>query len=149
MGEDDPRGPGAPRKLTPEVRAELLKVLAEGQYRKHACLIVGVSTQTLANEMKRDAEFKRAVCAAEMKATRTAVKTITKASKKDWKAALAFLGRKHPEWVARPRELPKVGGRDIKDVLAEMMLKLGVTSDVPEALKVPQASPDPPDEVLG
>lgn len=123
------RGPGRPAKLDDARRALLLKLLKQGQYRKHACALAGIHTNTLITTMRSDPAFKAAVQKAELASIAGAVQCFSGAANKHWKAAKAFLALKDPErWAETRQGLP--GG--------------GTGSEVVDAILAKLSRPDPP-----
>jgi hypothetical protein len=135
------RGPGRPAKLDDARKKILLKLLAEGQYRKHACALAGVHPNTLITTMRADPAFKEAVQKAEVQAVAAAVRCMSRFAKKDWKAAKAFLAAKDPARWSEARQEP--AGAGVKsEVVDALLAKLSQPDAPPAALPPPGGPPD-------
>ena len=109
-----------PTKLTPEVRERIEKAIRAGSYAQVAARSAGISSSTYYRWLERGAEEKRgiyrdfadAVEQAEADAEVHAAAVIRKAMSDDWRAALAYLERRHPErWRRREKlELAREDG---------------------------------------
>ena len=124
------RGPGRPRKLTAEARRMLLTFLCGSLSRADACKLVGVTLQTLTNEIKRDPAFKLEVHRAELSGKAQAAALVTQAAAADPKIALEYLQRKWPdEWGKRTRVKLEgtVPAADGAAVVKQLLAKLGMT----------------------
>jgi hypothetical protein len=135
------RKPGRPRSLSPEARNALLSFLTNSLSRADGCKLLGISKQTLRNEMKRDPAFKLDVHRAELQGKLGAAACVTSAAQTDAKIAIEYLQRKWPdEWGKRTRVkiegTPELkGGRA---AAAELMAKLGT---IDESRAPAEASP--------
>jgi hypothetical protein len=95
-------------KLTPDLHAEIVRLLEGGNYRRHAAAAAGIDERTIRNWIKwgtGDAarepfkSFARDVFRAENTAIADNVLSVQKAAADDWRAASWFLARKAPgEW---------------------------------------------------
>lgn len=95
-------------KLTPELHAEIIRLLTGGNYRRHAAAAAGIDERTIRNWIawgtgpKAREPFKSFaidVFKAENSAIADNVVNVQKAAKEDWRAATWFLSRKAPgEW---------------------------------------------------
>jgi len=130
------RRPGRPRSLDTARRKLLLKLLSQGNFRKHALLMIGVGSDALRRAMRDEPEFKAAVQSAELTATRNAVACFTRAAMRDWKAAVEFLRRKCPEWGIKDTAAPlkiSVGTGGREDELLAKLLAPGVQHEAPQS----------------
>lgn len=92
------------RKLTPALQAELVKVLAIGNYVETACRYVGLKPATFWDWMKKGQdegsgvywEFREAMLRAEAQAEVAAIASVRRHFDRDPRAALEFLARKYP-----------------------------------------------------
>lgn len=110
---------GRPTKLTPELQAEICKVLAAGNYLETACAYVGLSRITVRTWMKAGArqkkghyrEFLNAIKKAMAQAELSDVATIKAAAKDQWQAAAWRLERKnYKRWGRKDRQ--ELTGKD-------------------------------------
>jgi hypothetical protein len=98
-------------KLTPAVQARIVELVAAGNYFAVACRAAGISQET-GNEWMargegrhhdrgdpdgRHARFARSVREAEAEAERYAVEALRNGFDKDFRAAVEYLKRKHPD----------------------------------------------------
>src|SRR5262245_23417826 len=98
-----------PTKLTPELREQIVQALRAGNYAEAACQAAGISASTYYRWMARGEqepgvyrEFRVAVLQAEAVAEVHAVAIVRRAMGEDWRAALAYLERRHPNrWRRR------------------------------------------------
>lgn len=96
-------------KLTEETKARLVDMLSKGVYLSHAAGALGVNRRTIAIWIKRGHDEKEAgksnkytalvdaVETAKAKGAAAMTEVITRAAKRDWKAAAWYLERVHPE----------------------------------------------------
>jgi transposase len=100
---------GRPDKLTDELKARLLEAVRAGVPVEVAAEYAGISRSTyyrwlsLAEEDDRFRAFRDEVRTAEAEAEVHATATLRKAMGDDWRAALAYLERRHPERWGRRR----------------------------------------------
>jgi hypothetical protein len=125
-----PRKPGRPRAFSAEAKAALLGFLCAAMSRADACKMLGISEQTLRNEIKSDEAFKRDVWRAELDGKLKASACVTSAVAVDPKIALQFLERKYPkEWGKRRLTVLELSdGGKVKSgvaVAAELLARLG------------------------
>ena len=93
-----------PTKLTDAVQARIVQAVRSGCYAEVACRSAGISPSTYYRWLQKGegersglyAEFAAAVHLADAEAEVYAVATIRQAMPTDWRAALAFLERRHP-----------------------------------------------------
>ena len=106
---------GRRSKLTPQLQAELVNLIAAGNYDATAASAVGISSSTFYRWLEqgerassgRYREFWEAVTRARARAEVEAVSVLkTAAQSGDWRAAVEWLARKHPDrWGrAKPRQ---------------------------------------------
>jgi len=127
----------------------LLTFLCGSLSRTDACKMVGITLQTLTNEIKRDPAWKLEVHRAELSGKAQASALVTQAAANDPKIAIEYLQRKWPdEWGKRTRV--KLEGNtpaaDGAAVVKQLLAKLGITgaaSDVAPAVAaaVPAGEP--------
>ncbi len=126
---------GRPTKLTPEVHERIVQAVKAGNYVQSACRFAGVSTSTYYRWLDRASEepgsayarFRYGVEKAEAEAEVYAVAIIRKAMPGDWRAALAFLERRHPRrW--RPQSQTELVGRDGGPIQTEQHVDLSKLS---------------------
>jgi hypothetical protein len=100
-----------PTKLTGEVTERIVQAIRAGNYAEAACQAAGVGTSTFYRWMARGVAepaseygaFREQVLRAEGEAEVHAVAIIRRAMAEDWRAALAYLERRHANrW--RPRQ---------------------------------------------
>jgi len=108
-----------PSKLTDEVTERVVQAVRAGNYAEAACQSAGISSSTYYRWMSRGdqdpgsdyARFREAVLRAEAEAEVYAVAIIRRAMGDDWRAAVAYLERRHPtRW--RTRHQTELVGRD-------------------------------------
>lgn len=98
-------------KFTSRRRSAILRKMREGHYAKTAAQTSGITEQTLYNWLKKGedpenypehAAFLEAYRKAEATAEDNAIKAIQDAYPHDWRAAMTYLERRHPErWAKR------------------------------------------------
>lgn len=103
------RSAGRPTKWTPERTQRLLTALGEGNTRRTACALAGLSEDTFGRRMLSHADFAAQVTQKEAEAEAKAVATVLRASRETWQAAAWWLERKHG-WVRRLEHTGKDGG---------------------------------------
>lgn len=121
------KSPGRPTKLTPEVQERILSAIRAGNYSRVAAEYAGISERTFYGWLRRGQQAKTGVhrdfwCAvqqAEREAEVRAVAMIQKNMDSNWRAALAFLERKHPSrWGRKDRLSVEIEPRQ---ALAELL----------------------------
>jgi transposase len=93
-----------PTKLTPELQERIVKAVRAGNYAEAAARANGISASTYYRWLQRGAlndsgayrDFGEAVRQAEAEAEVHAVAILRRAMGEDWRAALAYLERRHP-----------------------------------------------------
>jgi len=93
-----------PTKLTPAVSERIVQALRAGNYAEPACRSAGISASTYYRWLERGEteadgiyhEFSEAIRQAEADAEVHAVALLRRAMPNDWRAALAYLERRHP-----------------------------------------------------
>jgi len=108
---------GRKTKLTPELQEQIVRYIEAGNYAKVACQAVGISEKTyykwkrqgkeaeykleegkkLTNKENELSQLSQSIRQAEARGEVRNVTTIQIAAKKDWRAALEMLARKHPK----------------------------------------------------
>ena len=97
-------------KFTPRRRSAIVRKMREGHFAKTAAETSGVSEQTLYVWLKKGedpdrypehAAFLEAYRKAEATAEERAIRAIQAAFPEDWRAAMTYLERRHPERWAR------------------------------------------------
>jgi hypothetical protein len=101
-----PRGRGRPTRFTAETRETLLTSLAAGATRKDACAIVGLGYSTFMSWMQQGAagdgeygDFALRVKQVEATFVVTLCHLWTRATRTDWRAAMALLERRYREAI--------------------------------------------------
>jgi hypothetical protein len=116
---------GRPEKLTDEVRRRLVEAVRAGCPREVAAKYAGISRSTLhrwlspSNKEERFRELQEELKQAEAEAEFYAIATLRRAMADDWRAALAYLERRHPaRWGRRwaPGAGSGEGGLQAKEV---------------------------------
>lgn len=108
-----------PTKLTPELHERIVNLIKAGNYDETAIAVVGVSTNTFYEFMKKGKEpgrnkhtrFFTAVEKAKAWSEARDVSIITKNTEKDWRVAAWKLERKHPKRWSRQRKEFKPPGK--------------------------------------
>lgn len=93
-----------PSKLSAEVTDRVVQAVRAGNYADAACQAAGISPSTYYRWMSRGAQepgsayatFRDAVLRAEAEAEVYAVAILRRAMGEDWRAAMAYLERRHP-----------------------------------------------------
>jgi hypothetical protein len=107
-----------PSKLSPEVTERIVQAIRAGNYAEAACQSAGIGTSTFYRWMAQGAKepasefavFRDEVVRAEAEAEVHAVAIMRRAMGGDWRAALAYLERRHAaRW--RPRHQTEIVGR--------------------------------------
>src|SRR5438046_4172454 len=95
------RSPGRPSRLSPEVLTRLFDALQMGNYRNVAAVYAGISEPTfhrwMADPRPEFREFRAVVEQAEAEAEVTVVANLVETSKRDYRAAIAWLERRAPD----------------------------------------------------
>jgi hypothetical protein len=108
-----------PTKLTSDLSDQVVLAMRAGNYAEAACQSVGIGTSTYYRWMARGAQepgsdfaaFRDAVLRAEAEAEVHAVAILRRAMPDDWRAAIAYLERRHPSrW--RSRHQTELVGKD-------------------------------------
>jgi transposase len=108
-----------PSKLSVEVTERVVQAIRAGNYPEAACQAAGISPSTYYRWISRGdqepgsahAAFREAVVRAEAEAEVHAVAIVRRAMGEDWRAAIAYLERRHPtRW--RTRHQTELVGRD-------------------------------------
>jgi hypothetical protein len=125
-----------PIKLSEEVTGQIVTAIRAGNYAEAACQAAGISTSTYYRWMTRGAQepgspfarFRDAVLRAEGEAEVHAVAIIRRAMPDDWRAAVTYLERRHPQrW--RHRQQTELVGADGAPLHATASLDLSRLSD--------------------
>ena len=124
------RSAGRPTKLTPEIQAEIVGYIADGNYREVAAQAAGLPRTTLyrwLSEGKKQAkgiykEFMDAILKAEQDAEINAVKRIMEAGARDPDHLKWWLERKCPDRWGRERDRQRI--RDLELSLKEVEKRL-------------------------
>jgi hypothetical protein len=100
-------------KYTPELVRQICEILAEGNPRRTACVLAGVSEETFYTWLRAKPEFSEAIKKAEEEAIRRNVGIVQSAAREHWQAAAWWLERKAPdEFGQRSRQTVEVTGPD-------------------------------------
>jgi transposase len=125
-----------PTKLTPETRDRILQALRAGNHAEAACRAAGIATSTSYSWLDRGERepdalygaFAEAVRRAEAEAEVHAVAVVRRAMADDWRAALAYLERRHPaRW--RRQQVTELVGADGGPIRSASELDLTKLSD--------------------
>lgn len=131
---------GRPTKLTEKVREQIVSAVREGCYQDVAARAAGIAPSTFYNWKargeeggKRNAiyvEFLDELTRAEAEAEQLAVHVWRKAFGNDWRAAMEYLARRHPEnWTRRENVKVEHGGsvkvEGVESEIEDLMAKLG------------------------
>ncbi len=115
-----------PTKLTPETQERILKAVRAGNYAEASARSAGIAPSTLYRWLERGSletegahrEFHDAVRRAEAEAEVHAVAVVRRAMSEDWRAAMAYLERRHPSrW--RRQTSTELTGKDGGPIRAE------------------------------
>jgi hypothetical protein len=116
-----------PSKFSEEVTERIVQAMRAGNYADAACQAAGIGTSTFYRWMSLGAAepasehgaFREQVLRAEAEAEVHAVAIIRRAMAEDWRAALAYLERRHAaRW--RPRQQTEVIARTAPDVSLDL-----------------------------
>ena len=108
-------------KFTSRRKSAILRKMREGHYAKTAAETSGITEQTLYNWLKKGedadqypehAAFLEAYRRAEATAEERAIKAIQDAYPNDWRAAMTYLERRHPERWARRQHVDVTSERE-------------------------------------
>lgn len=117
-----------PSKLTPEVQAKLVEVIAGGGYYDVACQEAGIEYRTFRNWMVRGKkeeggeyfQFFHAIKKAEAEHETKCLKRWDAQMDTNWQAIATFLERRHPErWSKDRLELKKIV-KELQDTRKEI-----------------------------
>jgi hypothetical protein len=113
-------------KFTSRRRSAILRKMREGHYAKTAAETSGITEQTLYNWLKKGAApeqypehaaFLEAYRKAEATAEEKAIKAIQAAFPDDWRAAMTYLERRHPDrWAKRQNVDVTSSGESIRTI---------------------------------
>ena len=107
---DGKRDTGRPTKFTPEITTQLLAVVAQGNWRKTACAVVGIDAVTLwqwIQKGKAEAsgpyrDFLHELIRVEGGAEKKVVDDWVRQSRTDWRAGAAFLALRYKSRWGQP-----------------------------------------------
>lgn len=102
--------PGCPSKRTPERRKKILDLLREGNTKKTAFTLAGISSDTFARWRNDDEQFALECQQAEEEAVARHVGIVYSAANKTWQAAAWWLERRRPEDFKLRSETEHAGG---------------------------------------
>jgi transposase len=127
-----------PTKLDPERQKRILDAIRAGSYAEPACRAAGIAESTFYRWLQRGeaegrgvyADFAQAVRRAEAEAEVNAVEFVEAQMHKDWRAAIAFLERRHPSRWRRQTsaEISGPGGGPI-ETRAKSTVDLSLLTD--------------------
>jgi hypothetical protein len=113
-------------RFTSRRKSAILRKMREGHYAKTAAETSGITEQTLYNWLKKGgdptqypehATFLEAYRRAEATAEGTAIKAIQDAFPTDWRAAMTYLERRHPDrWARRQNVDVTSSGEPIRTI---------------------------------
>lgn len=92
-------------KYTPERVKQICEVLAEGNPRRTACVLAGITDETFYAWMRQHPAFSDAVAKAEQEAVRRNVAIIQRAAERTWQAAAWWLERRYPHEFGLKQQL--------------------------------------------
>lgn len=106
-----------PLKLTPELQEKIVTAVREGNYAQVAAQAAGIGETTFYRWMQTGErassgiyrEFREAIKAAEAEGEMTAVVAVRSGFGDDWKAAMTYLERRHPERWRKRDEIAHTG----------------------------------------
>jgi hypothetical protein len=106
-----------PSKLTAELQERIVTAIRAGNYPEAACVAAGISLSTHYRWMARGqteepgpyTDYRAAVIQAEAEGEVHAVAIVRRAMAEDWRAALAYLERRHPARWRRQQTTELVG----------------------------------------
>jgi transposase len=125
-----------PTKLTAQLQEKVVQAIRAGNYAEIACRAAGISPSSYYRWMERGeqdpgtiyAGFAEAVRLAEAESEVHAVALVRRAMSDDWRAALAYLERRHPaRW--RRHSSTELTGRNGGPVRSEQRLDLSGLTD--------------------
>jgi hypothetical protein len=127
-----------PTKLDPERQERILDAIRAGSYAEPACRAAGIAESTYYRWLQRGeaedrgiyADFVQAVRCAEAEAEVKAVEVVQLKMLEDWRAAIAFLERRHPSRWRRQTsaEISGPGGGPI-ETRAKSTVDLSLLTD--------------------
>jgi len=134
MAQDGTRR-GRPTKLTPRIHTVVVESIRAGNYMEVAARAAGVDKATLYRWLEKGAktsgvyrDFRDAIETADADSEAESVKTIVEAGRRNWKAAMTYLERRHPDrW--RRRMTQEVVGKDDGPVSYEHRLEVMPDAD--------------------
>ena len=129
------KGPGAPKKYTPERVKVILDCISRGLSYEAAARAARISAKTLSRWMKSYDEFREGVERAEVAREKHLVSIVEEGAQKDWRAAKFLLECRHQGWSRDSKTTHD--NRDLMDRLKIMEQALSVKL---HALKVQQVS---------
>ena len=140
--------PGRPTKLTPELQAEMVKLVELGNYMDTAAACCGVTRDTFHAWMKRGVregkgpyyEFSDALKRAEGRAEAAALVRIRKAGQTSWQADAWYLERKMPRKWGRWDRVDMTEGKAAEKAHPER--DSGVVVYVPDNGRLPKPDDD-------
>ena len=114
---DGKRDTGRPTKFTPEITTQLLAVVAQGNWRKTACAVVGIDAVTLwqwIQKGKAEAsgpyrDFLHELIRVEGGAEKKVVDDWVRQSRTDWRAGAAFLALRYKSRWGQPAKVELSG----------------------------------------
>jgi transposase len=122
-------------KFTSRRKSAILRKMREGHYAKTAAETSGITEQTLYNWLKRGedserypehATFLEAYRKAEATAEERAIKAIQDAFPTDWRAAMTYLERRHPDrWAKRQNVDVTSSGEPIRTIEVVRTVRAG------------------------
>lgn len=98
---------GRPTKYCDEVVKQICENIQLGLSQREAGLLVDhpesgpVCEDTIIEWKKKYPEFSEAMKAAMIRGKRALIARVRQAAKRDWRAAIAILERRHPEWAKK------------------------------------------------
>ena len=138
-----------PTKLTREVQERVVAAVRAGNYAEAACQASGISSSTYYRWMARGeaessgihAAFRDAILQAQAVAEVHAVAVLRQAMAEDWRAALAYLERRHPaRW--RRQQVTELTGKDGAPLWGDAAPALDLSGFTDEELATFQALSD-------
>jgi len=132
-----------PSKLTAETAERIVQAIRAGNYAEAAVRAAGIAPSTFYRWMDRGAaeedgphrDFHEAVRRAEAEAEVHAVATVRRAMGDDWRAAMAYLERRHPSrW--RKHTSTELTGKDGGPIRAEHAPTLDLTRLTDQELRL-------------
>ena len=129
MDPDVPSPKGRPSKRTPERVAILLDFIRQGNEVWTACTAAQINPVTFRRWVRDNEEFRQAVALAEAEAEISAVETIVRAKKTNWRAAAFWLERRRAETWGRSDRLRVEASLPIEDPLNQPSLPPTVSAE--------------------